>query len=212
MSPRTLENIEAVVVGASAGGIEALTVLLRALPVDFTAAMLIVQHLSRGRESRLREIFASKCVLPVRDASDKMRIKHGHVYLAPSDYHLLVDDEDGPQLALSIDEPVHFSRPSIDVLFESAADVYQHRLMGVVLTGANSDGAQGLDAIRHAGGVTVVQDPETAAYPAMPAAALSLGRPDFVLSLALLAELLKTMSGSRAVSLEPSKSPFEGQG
>ena len=209
MTLRTLENIEAVVVGSSAGGIEALSGLLHELRADFCAAMIIVQHLSRRHESRLCEILAHKCVLPVHEACDKMHIEKGSVYLAPPDYHVLVDSKGGPHLALSIDEPVHFSRPSIDVLFFSAADVYRERLLGVVLTGANSDGAEGLEAVRRAGGATAVQDPETAQYPAMPAAALLLGKPDFVLSLPSLAELLKTMSGPGTGG---QKTPYQGPG
>ncbi len=188
-----LSAIEAVVIGASAGGIEALTVLLQELPASFRPAVIIVQHLPRDRASMLPAIFARKCVLPTYEAYDKQPITPGTVFLAPAGYHLLIDK--GPHLALSLEAPVHFSRPAIDVLFESAAEVYGARLMGVVLTGANADGADGLAAIRASGGVTVVQDPDTAAYRAMPTAALARGPADFVVSLPALALLLQRLEG-----------------
>ena len=180
--------------GASAGGIEALTFLLSALPPDFHPALIIVQHLPRDRASLLPGIFAHRCALPVFEAYDKQVIAPGTVFLAPADYHLLIDQ--GPQLALSTEAPVHYSRPSIDVLFESAAEVYRHALMGVVLTGANADGAAGLDAVRKRGGITVVQSPQTALYAAMPTAALALGPVDAVVSLDELAAMLQTMKGA----------------
>jgi len=196
---RSVTSVRAVVVGASAGGIEALSLVLRAVPASFPAAIIIVQHLGRGRLSVLAEIFAAKCALPLSEAFDKQPIESGQVYLAPPDYHVLVDR--GPQLSLSIDPPVHYSRPSIDVLFESAAEVYRTQLMGVVLTGANADGAEGLEAIRRNGGITVVQDPETALYPTMPTAALALGAPNYVLSLEALCELIHKVGEA-----EPSRS------
>src|SRR5580658_1433864 len=131
--------IDAVVIGASAGGMEGLSVILPALPVGLPAALLIVLHLPREHRSLLSEIFAPKCALPVREAEDKEPVRAGCIYFAPPDYHLLIDE--GPRLALSVDEPVHFSRPSIDVLFESAAQLYGERLLGVLLTGASPDGA-----------------------------------------------------------------------
>ncbi|AKQ65088.1 Chemotaxis response regulator protein-glutamate methylesterase CheB [Myxococcus hansupus] len=168
-------RIDAVVVGASAGGVEALGTLLPALPRGFRPAVLVVLHQPRERRSLLVDIFSSRCALPVQEAQDKEPAQPGTIYFAPPDYHLLVDD--GPSLALSADEPVLFSRPSIDVLFESAADTYGHRLAGLILTGANSDGARGLAAVREAGGVTLVQRPDTAMVATMPTAALARGRP-----------------------------------
>lgn len=182
-----LSRIEGVVIGASAGGIEALGVLLPALPAGLRAAVFIVVHLRRERPSLLAELFAPRCRVPVREAEDKEAVEPGAIYFAPPDYHLLV--EDGPRLALSVDELVHFSRPSIDVLFESASDVYGDRLMGVILTGGNSDGAQGLAAVRRAGGLTVVQDPRSAQTPFMPESARDTGAAELVLSLAGIADL-----------------------
>ena len=139
-------RIEAIAVGTSAGGVEALSILLPALPSNLAAAVFIVVHLPRERPSLLVEIFQPRCGLPVREAEDKGIVEPGTIYFAPPDYHLLIDK--GPQLALSADEPVHYCRPSVDVLFESAADVYGERLLGIILTGANEDGASGLAAIR----------------------------------------------------------------
>ena len=180
-------NIDAVVIGASAGGVEILSVLLSVIPSGCRVSFFIVIHIPRERPSLLPELFANRCALPVREAEDKEPVQPGTVYFAPPDYHMLVDR--GPALALSGDEPVHFSRPSIDVLFDSAADIYGERLMGVILTGANQDGAEGLAAIAQAGGRTVVQDPSGAAVAYLPEAALQEGPVDAVLSLEQLQEL-----------------------
>jgi two-component system, chemotaxis family, protein-glutamate methylesterase/glutaminase len=193
-------RVDAIVVGTSAGGVEALSVLLPTLPPDFAPPLLIVLHLPRDRPSLLVEVYSHRCRLPVREAADKEPIRSGCIYFAPPDYHLLVDrDADGPSLALSMDPPVHFSRPAIDVLFESAADVYRSRLGGVILTGANADGAAGLVAVKAAGGATLVQDPATAKSPAMPRAALALAGPvDFVLSLEQMPAVLRAWGGRGA--------------
>ena len=185
-----LGRIEGIVIGASAGGVEALSVLLPALPASLQASVFIVQHLRRQRPSLLVQIFAPMCALPVREAEDKLLAQPGTIYLAPPDYHMLLDK--GPQLALSIDELVHFSRPSIDVLFESAADVYADRLMGIILSGGNQDGAAGLAAIHRCGGVTIVQEPASAQVPLMVLSALEQSSPDYVLSIEGIAELLRT--------------------
>ena len=185
------DHHDAIVIGTSAGGVEALSVLLPSLPVGLRAAVLIVLHLPRERPSLLVDIFTPKCRLPVREAEDKQPIEPGVVYFAPPDYHLLVDS--GPRVALSADEPVNFSRPSIDVLFESAADVYGARLIGIILTGASHDGALGLEAVRRAGGVPIVQQPESAQVPTMAEAALKRGPVDRVLSLEEIAEWLRAL-------------------
>jgi two-component system chemotaxis response regulator CheB len=181
-------RIEAIVIGASAGGVEALGLILPALPAKFKPALLIVLHLPRERPSLLVEIYEKRCALPIREAEDKEPIEPGTVYFAPPDYHMLV--ERNRQIALSTDEPVHYSRPSVDVLFESAADVFGNRLLGVILTGANEDGASGLHAIHRAGGVTVVQQPDSAKVPLMVVSALQRHPADFVLSLPQIAALL----------------------
>ncbi|MET0280355.1 MAG: chemotaxis protein CheB [Steroidobacteraceae bacterium] len=186
MSPLPLQDLAAVVIGASAGGIEALGVLLPALDARCRAAILIVVHLPRDRPSLLRELFAARCRLPVREVVDKQPVEPGAVYFAPPDYHLMVEchADAPPTIALSVDEPVLYSRPSIDVLFETAADCWGERLMGVILTGANSDGASGISAVARAGGITVVQDPGQAVADALPYAAVRTGAAQHVLPLA----------------------------
>ena len=184
-------QIDAVVMGASAGGVEALAVLLPALPASFRPALLIVQHLPRERPSLLVDIFRRRCAVPVREAEDKEPVEPGTVYFAPPDYHMLV--EKSRQIALSTDEPLNYSRPSIDVLFESAADAYGERLLGIILTGANDDGAEGLNAVYRAGGLTVVQQPDSAAVPLMVVSALKRGPADFVLPLNEIAALLRRL-------------------
>jgi len=185
-------RIEAVVVGASAGGVEALSLLLPALPHTLRAAVFIVLHQPRDRPSRLAAIFQARCAVPVLEAEDKEPVEPGTVYLAPPDYHLLLDQ--GPRLALSADEPVNYSRPAIDVLFESAADLYRERLLGMILTGGNQDGAAGLAAVQRGGGLTVVQAPQSAQVALMPASALQLVVPDHVLPLADIADLLRSLA------------------
>ena len=184
-------RVGGVVIGASAGGVEALSELLPAVPAGTAAAVFVVLHLPRERPSLLVEIFRGRCAAVVTEAQDKEPARSGTIYFAPPDYHLLVGS--GPEIALSVDEPVNFSRPSIDVLFESAADVYGADLLGIILTGASQDGAAGLDAVQRAGGLAVVQQPEEAIAPFMPAAALKR-RPDpIILSLAQIARLLRAM-------------------
>jgi two-component system, chemotaxis family, protein-glutamate methylesterase/glutaminase len=184
-------RVAAVAIGCSAGGIEALSALLPAFAPDCGVAALVVVHLPRERPSRLVDVFESKCRLVVSEAEDKQPIQAGHLYFAPPDYHLLVDD--GPRLALSVDEVVHFSRPAVDVLFESAADAYGAELMAVVLSGANQDGARGLAAVERAGGLTLVQRPETAVAAAMPSAALAATHHSLVLDLPGIADMLRTL-------------------
>jgi two-component system chemotaxis response regulator CheB len=184
-------RIDAVVIGASAGGVEALAVLLPALAPGLSPPVFIVVHLPRSPPSVLAEIFTRKCAVPVREAEDKEAVSPGTVYFAPNNYHLLVDR--GPQLSLSADDPVHHSRPSIDVLFESAVEIYGARLLGIILSGANEDGALGLAAIHDAGGVTVVQSPNEARAPHMVLSALKLRPADRVLPLSEIADMLRTL-------------------
>ncbi|HEX3397361.1 MAG TPA: chemotaxis protein CheB [Steroidobacteraceae bacterium] len=191
-------RIDAVVIGASAGGIEALTELLPALPPGLCLPVFIVLHLPRDPPSVLVEIFTPKCAVPVREAEDKEAVVPGTVYFAPNNYHLLVDN--GPQLSLSADDPVHHSRPSIDVLFESAAEIYHERLLGIILSGANEDGACGLAAIHDAGGVTIVQSPQSARAPHMALSALRLRPADGVLPLDEIAAMLRTLNAAGAVA------------
>ncbi|HTU67672.1 MAG TPA: chemotaxis protein CheB [Steroidobacteraceae bacterium] len=167
MTPRP----ELVVIGGSAGAIEVLRDVLRGLPRDFASAVAIVIHLPPEGPNLLLEVLASEGAPPMKLAEDKEPIRPGTIYLAVPDYHLLV--EKGRTFAFSYDERVHFCRPAIDVLFESAAAAYGAGSMGIVLSGANADGAAGLKAIADAGGITVVQSLESAGMIAMPAAALA---------------------------------------
>jgi len=162
--------LKAVVIGASAGAIQALSDILPGLPAEFPLPILIVVHVP-STPSGLTALFSSKCAMAVVEPDDKEVIAPGSIYFAPPAYHLLV--EPGGTIALSEDEPVLFSRPSIDVLFESAADSFGSGLLGIVLTGANEDGARGAVAIEGRGGLVLAEDPATAYAAAMPAAALA---------------------------------------
>lgn len=186
-------GFEIVVVGASTGGLKALQVLLCRLPEEFSLPVVIVQHRGRDIETGLCEFLARSSRLPVTEPEDKERVLPGRAYLAPRDYHLLVESG---SFALSTDAPVAFARPSIDVLFESVADEYQERAIGVILTGANQDGARGLAAIKAQGGLALVEDPVTAACREMPAAAINLTKVDRILPLQEIATNLHKLSNT----------------
>jgi two-component system, chemotaxis family, protein-glutamate methylesterase/glutaminase len=197
----SLHGIDAVVVGASAGGVEALSVLLPGLPSDMRAAVFVVLHVPRERPSLLVEVLQPWCNVAVREAFGKEPVEPATVYVAPPDYHLLIDC--GPALALSADDLVNYSRPSVDVLFESAADIYKERLLGIILTGASHDGAAGLEAVSAAGGLTIVQDPDSAQVRTMAEAAVKRRPPDLVLPLPAIARLLGTLN--RAADRQPGR-------
>ena len=176
-----------VVVGTSFGGLTALQTVLPALPKKFPAPVIIVQHRSREAENGLCAFLQKYSSLPLREPEDKEIIMPGHVYLAPRDYHLLLD---GASFALSTEAPVEYARPSINVLFESAADAYREKVVGVILTGANADGARGLARIKALGGVCIVEDPATAESSQMPEAAIAAGHVDEILPLTEIAPFL----------------------
>ncbi len=159
-----------VVIGTSLGGLSALRLLLGGLPKTFPVPVAIVQHRHKSSDQSMSQFLQDYVMLPVQEVEDKDEIRPGHVYIAPADYHLLVEPG---YFTLSTDAPVSYARPSIDVLFESAADTYSERVIGVILTGANQDGAQGLARIKAAGGLAIVQMPTTAESPIMPEAALT---------------------------------------
>ena len=161
-------NEELVIIGVSAGGLAALNTMFGALPADFGLPIVVVQHRSRDSDA-LCDVLQRGTALSVHEATDKMPTEPGIIYIAPPDYHLYVDEEG---LSLSVDAPEMYSRPSIDIAFESAADPRGPSVTGVVLTGANHDGARGLRRIVDRGGRAIVQDPATAEVPVMPAAAL----------------------------------------
>lgn len=185
-------SFDLVVVGASWGGLQALRWLLEGLPGDFPTPLVVAQHRSTNSSDVMVRMLQAHSSLALSEASDKDAIESGHVYIAPPNYHLLVEPG---SLALSTDQFVHHSRPSIDVAFESAADAYADRLVGVILTGANTDGAAGLKRIRDEGGVTVVQDPATAARPEMPSAAIVAVKSAKVLPLRKIAPFLVEICG-----------------
>ena len=184
--------LEAVVIGASAGAIEALRQLMRPLSQNLKLPIIVVVHLPPRRKSLLPELFQPLCAAHVAEPMDKQPIVGGGIWFAPPDYHLLIE---GRHFALSVGAPVLFSRPSVDVLFESAAYAYGASLTGVVLSGANEDGAAGARSIRQHGGHVYVQDPRQALARTMPEAAIRLANPQFVGSLAAIAALLCDSTG-----------------
>lgn len=188
MTDRSRPLIEAIAVGASAGGVEALLNIFTPLRKGFSLPVLVVLHLPDERNSQLAQVFRHRLAIPVEEARDKQDIRPGTLYVATPGYHLSIEAD--RSLSLSLEAPVHHSRPSIDVLFESAADVYGPRLLAVVLTGANSDGAKGLARVKELGGITVVQDPKEAQVATMPEAALALHEPDHILTLQGIGQLL----------------------
>jgi two-component system chemotaxis response regulator CheB len=194
-SIESARELRAIAIGGSAGSVDALGVLLPALRADAGVAVFIVIHLPRERTSMLVDIFSRRSALRLVEAEDKQPIEPGTVYFAPPDYHLLIDE--GPALALSADELVHYSRPAIDVLFEAAADAYGGGLLGIVLSGANEDGAAGLAAVKRHGGWTVVQSPGQSVASAMPLAALAAVPDSAVLALGEIAQLLASVRNGR---------------
>ena len=183
-----IRGIEAIVVGASAGGVEALLSIFGELPEGFGLPIIAVLHLPDERRSQLAEVFARRLRIPVHEARDKEQIKAGALYFAGPGYHLSVELD--YSLSLSQEDRVHHSRPAIDYLFASAADAYGKNLLAILLTGANQDGAEGLARIGEHGGLTVVQDPHDAAIPTMPRAAIRRRAPDLVLTLDRIGGLL----------------------
>ena len=190
----TDQSIKAVVIGASAGGVQALLQILPSLPASYPLPVLIVVHVPPDRDNALVSLFQARCQIQVREAEDKEPVLPGVVYFAPSDYHLLVE-KDGT-LSLSSDELVNHSRPSIDVLLESAADAFGNELVGVILTGANDDGARGLQAVVEAGGVAIVEDPAEAYASAMPAASLRASPSAKAMKVAAIASYVSSLGTS----------------
>lgn len=182
--------------GASWGGVEVLSNLVAELPKNWCVPVVIVQHQHPYSGNALQRILSRRTTLPVIDVEDKDKLVPAHVYIAPANYHLLME-QDG-SFSLSLEAPVNFSRPSIDVTFSSLSRVYQRRCIGVVLTGANDDGAQGIKDIKAGGGYTIAQQPESAEAPVMPAAAIATGAVDAILTpQEIVPALLRLLDGSR---------------
>jgi two-component system chemotaxis response regulator CheB len=182
---------KAIVIGASAGALEALSVILPCLPEDYLAPIMVVVHVPPDKRSILADLFRARCRIDVVEVEDKEPLKASTIYFAPPDYHLLVETD--MTLALSTEDPVLFSRPSIDVLFESAAEVFGSDLTAIILTGANQDGAQGVKAVGAVGGKVIVQDPESAFAAAMPLAALKAWPTATVMTLDAMAEHIRSI-------------------
>ncbi|OQX82471.1 MAG: chemotaxis protein CheB [Bacteroidetes bacterium 4484_276] len=181
-------KFSAVVIGVSAGGSKAMQLILPALPANFPLPIIIIQHISAQSDGYFIEHLNSVCEISVKEAAEKEKAKAGTVYFCPPNYHLLVE-EDGT-FSLSTEGRVNYARPAIDVLFETAAYAYGHNLIGIILTGANSDGSQGLKMIKEFGGFTIVQDPKTAEVDSMPLAAITASTVDKILPLNKIAGAL----------------------
>jgi len=209
-TPMPLASVDAIVIGASAGGVETLLAILSALPSSLMLPMVAVVHIPRDKPSLLAEVLRARAHIAVREACDKDVLVPGFV-IAPPDYHVLVDVDSGGRhlagaqdvhLALSNDELVSYCRPSIDVLFQSAADVFGRRVAGVVLTGANDDGAVGLQAIKANGGLCAVQSPDEASARRMPEAAIARAQPQLVAPLTGIIQWIIALDAYRAGATE----------
>jgi two-component system chemotaxis response regulator CheB len=193
--------IALVAIGASAGGVEAIGTLLRALPADFPAAVAIVLHIPPDSASLLATLYAPRCALRVKEVDDKEPLLPGRVYFAAPDYHMLVEPD--RSLSLSQDDAVNFSRPSIDLLLESAAIAYGPQMLGIVLTGGSPDGSAGLRCVRAQGGMAWVQDPAEAAAPAMPASAIARAGADRILTIVDMARQLAGLGKNEIIQGNP---------
>ncbi len=176
-----LQKSRCIAIGVSAGGTNALTKLFKKISKDFLPPVVIVQHLHPHQGNYYIHFFNSKCQLTIKEANDKEPIQQKHIYFAPPNYHLLIDDDH--TFALSIDARVNYSRPSVDVFFDSAADVFGNKLTGIILTGANYDGSNGIRKVKQYGGLTIAQDPDDAEVSSMPQAAIRAAKMDAVLTL-----------------------------
>jgi len=180
-----------IVIGTSAGGLKALKKIIAGLPKAFCLPILIVQHLSPRSDGFMAHYFNQISHMHVKEADEKEPVRPNHIYIAPANYHMLVEKDE--TISFTVDEKVSYARPSIDVLFESAARVYLDRLIGIILTGANEDGTAGIRTIKSFGGLTIAQSPETAEVPVMPLAAIETDCVDLVLNLDEIGNLLSSL-------------------
>ena len=185
------KKYEAIAIGTSAGGFNALSLILAKIAPDYPIPVMLVQHRAKTSQDLFEDVLQRRCRIRIKQADEKEKINSGMVYVAPPDYHLLVEAD--KTFSLSSDPPVQFSRPSIDVLFESAAQVYRDKLIGIILTGSNHDGAVGISEIKRMGGMTIAQDPAEAQYSLMTQASIDTHHVDHVLSLAGIRDLLVGM-------------------
>jgi two-component system chemotaxis response regulator CheB len=188
----TMKRYRKIVIGCSTGGLKALSIVLSALDRDFSLPIAVVQHLGSESTGILADLLRQKTWIPVKEVDDKESICRGTIYVAPAGYHLLIEND--AMFSLSVDEKENYARPSIDALFESASDAYGSGLIGVILTGSNADGSLGISTIRDRGGLTVVQEPESAEASEMPRAALKAIEPDQILPLEEIGPFLNALS------------------
>lgn len=186
---------QAIVIGTSAGGLFALSFLLETLPADYPVPVIVVQHRSKDQRDLLEQVLQSKCKVRIKQADEKENIEAGNVYIAPPDYHLLVESD--KSFSLSSDELECFSRPSINVLFETAATVFTNTLVGIILTGANNDGAAGIRAIKKNGGLTIAQNPAEAQFPLMPGASIETNAIEHIWKLSEIHNFLLNISAEQ---------------
>lgn len=184
-------KIELIVIGGSSGSLDVLLTIFALLNRSFTIPIIIVLHRNKNADTNLIKVLSTKINLKVKEADEKEPIRPGNIYLAPPDYHLLIEKD--RTLSLDISEKVQYSRPSIDVTFQSAADVYKSKLLGIILSGANSDGAAGLASIKKNGGSVIVQDPATAQIPYMPQQAIVQTKVDEILSTNEIAQYINSL-------------------
>jgi two-component system chemotaxis response regulator CheB len=184
-------SYEAIVIGSSAGGLKALKIIFDNLNQSFTTPIIIAQHTSSRSESYLATFLNQDSHLTIKEAESGEKILRSHVYIAPPNFHLLVEEDF--TMNLTVDEKVNYSRPSIDILFETAALAYKNQLIGIILTGANNDGAFGIKQINSFGGLTIAQSPESAEVPIMPQAAINTGCIDKIITLEEIAELISSI-------------------
>ena len=181
-------SYEAIVIGVSSGGMKAMKIMFSHLPKGFKTPIIIVQHISAHSDSQWIQLLNDTYTIDIKEADEKEKIEDGKVYFAPPNYHLLI--EKNRTFSLTIDKRVNYARPSIDVLFETAAEAYKNKLIGIILTGSNSDGTNGIKRIQECGGLAIVQDPKTAEAANMPISAISAIQPDYILSLEDIIKLL----------------------
>lgn len=193
-------KFDAIVIGGSAGAIAALAMLLPRIPENYPFPVIVVLHLHPLQDRYFLEHLGKTCNLRVKEADEKENIQAGYIYFAPPNYHLLIEND--KTFSLSIDEKVNYTRPSIDVLFESAARAYGSHLIAIILTGANNDGAEGLRLVKQKGGLVIVQDPKTAESSYMPTAALQATTPDFVLGLEEIGRWLANLAQKSPLPLQ----------
>jgi len=189
---KVITDCKVLIIGGSAGSLEVLMKIFPRLESITSFAIVIVLHRKNSEDNLLEELFMLKTEIPVKEVEDKTPLKPGFIYIAPSDYHLLFEKNE--LLSLDISEKINYSRPSIDVSFESAAEVYQKSLVGILLSGANSDGTDGLNAIKSFGGTIVIQKPENSKIPFMPQNAIKNTSPDYILDENEIFELISTIN------------------